>query len=61
MAKYYVEFEFNVGGSVEVEANTKAEAEKTVRKQINFNLGELENNDSLTDHEVTAVHARLIK
>ena len=61
MAKYYVEFEFNVGGSVEVEANTKAEAEKIVRKQINFNLGELENNETLSDREGIASHARLIK
>lgn len=61
MAKYYVEFEFNCKGNVEVEAKNKAEAEKSVRKSISFSLGALENNDTLCDSEKTDVRLRTIK
>lgn len=59
--KYCVCFEFSVsGGSVVVEANSKAEAENLVRKNMRFNLGELEDNDSLCDTERTLVNATLL-
>ena len=61
MAKYEVWFDFNVSGNVQIEAESKSEAEKIVRKQINFNLGELESNDTLTDHECAGVHACIVK
>ena len=48
---YLVHFEFHSTYSVRVEAESKAEAEKKVRKQIHFNLGELENEDSLCGEE----------
>ena len=62
MAKRYcVNFEFNCsGGSVIVEAESKADAERFVRKNMNFNLGELENNESLCDTEKSYVHATLL-
>lgn len=59
--KYCVNFDFKVsGGSVIIEAESKKEAEQIVRKQFHFNLGELENNDSLCDKETLYVNASLI-
>ena len=61
--RYCVNFEFNVfGGSVIVEAESKTDAEKIVRKNMNFNLGELEDNESLCcNTEKSYVHATLLK
>ena len=59
--RYCVSFEFTVGGGqVIVEADSKADAEKYVKDNLNFNLGELENNDTLTESEKLYVNASLI-
>ena len=61
MARYCVTYDFNVsGGQVIVEADSKADAEKIVKDQFNFNMGELENNDSMTHSEKLYVNATLM-
>lgn len=59
--KYLVGVEFNAQYNVVIEAESKKEAEVIVRKNINFNLGELENNDSLEGVERTSMQSELVK
>ena len=59
--RYYVSLEFTAQYNVQIEAESKKEAEVFARKNINFNLGKLEENDTLEGGESTRTQAQIIK
>ena len=62
MARYCVTYSFNVsGGQVIVDADSKADAEKIVKEQLHFSMGDLENNESLCETEKLLISATRVK
>lgn len=59
--RYDVSLEFTAQYNVQIEAESKKEAELLARKNINFNLGKLEENDTLEGGETTRTQAQIVK